>query len=309
MEPGSDWSSYLEKIAAANNEAALAAVEQALFGRKAGALTLALGALKDVPPEERKNVAADLNDWKKKLQTAIDAKRAALSSPADSELADRDKLDVTLSLPEKPRGHLHPIPEFIRQVEKVFGRMGFDVAYGPEIEEEQYNFNLLNIPDDHPARDTQDTFWIKDVPNRLLRTQTSPVQIHYMKEYKPPFRMICPGKVYRKDADATHSPMFHQFEGLMIGKDVNLANMKAVMETAVRELIRPDAEFRFRTGYFPFVEPGLEMDMRWPPARPPPPPLLVGGPASSGGPPPRPPGGAGAGQRMSISSPGSTKGK
>jgi phenylalanyl-tRNA synthetase alpha chain len=174
-----------------------------------------------------------------------------------------------MELPERDRGHLHLIPEFVRKVEEVFGRMGFDVARGPEIETEEMNFNLLNIPPDHPARDAQDTFWVESEKRNangekfVLRTHTSPVQIRYMRSHTPPFRAIFPGKVYRKDADATHSPMFHQFEGLMVGRDVSLANMKAVMINAIRELTDPKAEFRFRTGYFPFVEPGLEVDMRW----------------------------------------------
>jgi len=134
------------------------------------------------------------------------------------------------------------------------------------VETEEFNFNLLNMPPTHSARDAQDTFWIKSKNQEerlLLRTQTSPMQIRYMQAHKPPFRVIAPGKVYRKDSDATHSPMFHQFEGLMVGKDITLAHMKGVMIAAIRELISPTAEFRFRTGYFPFVEPGLEVDMRW----------------------------------------------
>jgi phenylalanyl-tRNA synthetase alpha chain len=155
------------------------------------------------------------------------------------------------------------IPEFVRQVEEVFGRMGFDVARGPEIETEETNFTLLNFQKDHPAMDMQATFWVHDFPGKLLRTHTSPVQVHYMHKRTPPFRMICPGRVYRRDADATHSPMFHQFEGLMVGSDVSVAHMKAVMITAMKELLSPDIEFRFRTSYFPFVEPGLEVDVRW----------------------------------------------
>jgi len=144
----------------------------------------------------------------------------------------------------------------------VFGRMGFDTAEGNAMETEEYNFDLLNIRADHPARDAQDTFFIKDLPKTVLRTHTSPVQIHYMRSHEAPYRMICPGKVYRKESDATHSPLFHQLEGLMVGPDVSLANMKAVMSAAIRELISPDIEFRFRTSFFPFVEPGVEVDMR-----------------------------------------------
>lgn len=251
-----DLQNFQQRIESATNSSELEEIEHELFGRKAGLLTVAFKELKDVPTEQKKEAAQTLNIQKKDLTEQIEAKRATLGGSDET-------MDITMTLPEKQRGHLHPIPEFIRHVEEVFGRMGFDVAYGPEIESEDMNFNKLNIPDDHPARDSQDTFWIKESKNTVLRTHTSPVQIRYMQEHKPPFRMICPGKVYRKDSDATHSPMFHQFEGLMVGKDISLSNLKAVLVTALRELIGRDIEFRFRTGYFPFVEPGLEMDMMW----------------------------------------------
>ena len=258
----SPWAKYEKQISSASSLSDLAEIEHELFGRKSGALTVALKELKDLSAEEKKEAAKDLNTWKKKLSTMIEDRRVELGGGGSE-----DQIDITLELPRKQRGHLHLIPEFIRQVEEVFGRMGFDVAYGPEIEPEEYNFDLLNFPKEHAARDWADVFVIDDdapADNKnLLRAHTSPVQVRYAQKTKPPFRMICPGKVYRKDADATHSPMFHQFEGMMIGKDVSLGNMKAVMIQAVRELIDPNAEFRFRTGYFPFTEPSLEIDMRW----------------------------------------------
>ena len=253
-----NWESFEQKISAAGTIDELNAVDQELFSRKSGAMTKAMGGLKDLPELDKKNAAKDLNIWKKKLTEQIDAKHKEIQGSGDN-----DGIDITLELPNKERGHLH----FIRKVEEVFGRMGFDTSYGPEIESEEMNFDFLNFAKDHAARDAQDVFMILDdapAKNRnLLRAHTSPVQIRYMQQNEPPFRMICPGKVYRKDADATHSPMFHQFEGLMIGKNVTLGHMKAVMIQVVRELIDPEAEFRFRTGYFPFVEPGLEMDMMW----------------------------------------------
>ncbi|OGJ77310.1 hypothetical protein A2398_04005, partial [Candidatus Peribacteria bacterium RIFOXYB1_FULL_57_12] len=261
-----DWESFDGRLRAAKTAEELAAVEQELFGRKAGAMTLALKGLHEIPADDRKKAAAELNTWKRAFEELIQLRRKELAVPSQESLKTSDRIDVTLELPQRERGHLHLIPEFIRQVEEVFGRMGFDIATGPEVETEEFNFNLLNIPRDHPARDAQDTFWIKTKnpeDRLLLRTQTSPMQIRYMQSHKPPLRVIAPGKVYRKDSDATHSPMFHQFEGLMIGRDVTLANMKAVMITAIRELISPKAEFRFRTGFFPFVEPGLEVDLRW----------------------------------------------
>lgn len=265
MAPEDAWATFADSIAHAATLPELQELETAVFGRKNGALTLALKELTSLPPEKIKEAARDLNEWKRKLTAAIEERRKALAVPSDASLKDSDRLDVTLDLPERERGHLHLIPEFIRQVEEVFGRMGFAIAEGPEVETEDNNFNLLNIPEDHPARDTQDTFWIKTGGGErtVLRTQTSPMQIRYMQTHKPPLRVIAPGKTYRKDSDATHSPMFHQFEGLVVGKDITLANMKAVMTTAIRSLISPDAEFRFRTGFFPFVEPGLEVDMRW----------------------------------------------
>jgi phenylalanyl-tRNA synthetase alpha chain len=261
---------FVPRILAAASAAELDTIELEIFSRKHGALTLAMKDLGSLSPEERAEKGKEFNAIKTELTTALNDRKNALLQAARSQVATTERIDVTLDLPGQTRGHLHLIPEFIRQVEEVFGRMGFEVADGPELEDEDHNFNLLNIPATHPARDSQDTFWISDTisekdPTKkyTLRTHTSPVQVRYMQTHKPPFSIICPGRVYRKDADATHSPMFHQFEGLMIGKDINLGNMKAVMMTAIRELISKTAEFRFRTGFFPFVEPGLEVDMRW----------------------------------------------
>lgn len=260
----SDIDASIERIDSASADQ-LDAIELEMLGRKQGALTNAMKELAGASPEEKKEKGRELNEWKKKIEDALDARRSTLTEASLSALAENDRIDVTLELPRtSAKGHLHLIPEFIRQVEEVFGRMGFDVAEGNEIESDEYNFTLLNIPADHPARDMQDTFWVEGKPGHVLRTHTSGVQLHYMKSHTAPFRMICPGRVYRKDSDATHSPMFHQFEGLMVDKDISLANMKAVMTTGFRELLGADVEFRFRTGFFPFVEPGLEVDMRWP---------------------------------------------
>ncbi|MBU0459019.1 phenylalanine--tRNA ligase subunit alpha [Patescibacteria group bacterium] len=262
-----EWSLYAKKIKKVSTLKELEKIEQELFGRKNGAMTIAMKKLKDLSPDLRKQKAQELNKIKQELIEQLEQLKNELETPSGAILAKSDSIDVTLDLPQKERGHLHLIPEFIRHVEEVFGRMGFDVARGPEIEDEKMNFDLLNFPKEHAARDAQDIFYINrkaPADNKfLLRAHTSPVQIRYMKTHKPPFRAIFPGKVYRKDADATHSPMFHQFEGLMIGKDITLANMKAVMIETMKELISQDAEFRFRTGYFPFVEPGLEVDVKW----------------------------------------------
>lgn len=261
-----DWEG---KILAVQTTEELEVLQQSLFGRKKGVITVAMKGLKDCAPEQRKDKAAVLNKTKQSLQAALDQRNSELQNPDEETIMNKEGLDTTLPLPPRATGHLHLIPEFITNVEELFGRMGFDTFDGPELESEDLNFDALNIPATHAARDGHDTFWTKNHGNKdgkeyLLRTHTSPCQIRYMQTHTPPFRAIFPGKVYRKDADATHSPMFHQFEGLMIGQDITLANMKAVMMTAIRELIDPAIEFRFRTGYFPFVEPGLEVDMRWP---------------------------------------------
>ncbi len=267
MTAAASLSDITARIQKATTLAELDVLEQELFGRKQGLLTVAMKELGSATPEERIAKGKELNALKQECTSLLASRRQELSLSMLGSFGETDRLDVTLDLPARQRGHLHLIPEFIRSVEDVFGRMGFDVAEGPEIEDEARQFDLLNFPKDHAARDAQDIFYVDvDSPpdNRfLLRGHTSPVQIRYMQTHKPPLRIICPGKVYRKDADATHSPMFHQFEGLMIDKDTSLANMKAVMITAIRELISPNAEFRFRTGFFPFVEPGLEVDMRW----------------------------------------------
>lgn len=260
-----NWQQFIDRIAQAPTTQELDVLELELLGRKQGLLTNAMKELSNASPEEKKQKGKELNEWKQKISTAMEDRRRALTAEKLGNLAETDALDITLELPATERtGHLHLIPEFMKQVEEVFGRMGFDVARGNEVEAEEYNFELLNIPADHPARDMQDTFFVQGKPGYVLRTHTSGVQIHYMQSHKPPFRMICPGRVYRKDSDATHSPMFHQFEGLMVGEDISLANMKAIMTTGFRELIGTDVDFRFRTGFFPFVEPGLEVDMRWP---------------------------------------------
>jgi phenylalanyl-tRNA synthetase alpha chain len=166
-----------------------------------------------------------------------------------------------------PSGRLHPITVAIREMADIFGRMGFGVAYGPELEEEHYNFNVLNIPADHPARDMQDTFWTKEDPARVPRTQTSPVQVRYMEAKMaegilPPYRVIVPGKVFRNEAtDATHEAQFYQNEGLVVGEDITLAHLKGTLEQFFKEYIGPDAQVRFRPSYFPFTEPSVEIDV------------------------------------------------
>jgi len=251
----------LGAIQSSVNEETLRNVEIEFLGRK-GKLTEILRGLKDLSPEEKGKVGKASNELKLELEGKIAEKAGEIEHARFDKLAETEWIDPTQPGEEIARGSLHPITQAIREAEKVFTGMGFTVASGPQIEDDFHNFTALNIPADHPARDAQDTLFIENSENKLLRSQASSVQIRWMQEHKPPFRIVAPGRVFRKDDfDASHSPMFHQLEGLVVDQDISLANMRAVMEEAVRQLINPKAKFRFRTSYFPFVEPGLEMDM------------------------------------------------
>lgn len=163
---------------------------------------------------------------------------------------------------ENKEGHLHPLTRITREVVKIFVDLGFGVESGPEVETEYYNFDALNVPKDHPARDLQDTFWVKGKKDTVLRTHTSPVQVHYMENHQPPFKIIAPGKAFRYEAtDATHETQFHQIEGFAVGKDISLAHLKSTLETFLKRLYGEEVKLQFRPGYFPFVEPGVEIDM------------------------------------------------
>ena len=251
----------LIKISKVDSKEALREIEIELLGRK-GKLTEILRGLKDLPAEEKGKIGKLSNEVKTGLESAIAQKFTELETAKFDKLAETEWIDPTQPGENTKRGTLHPLTQLIREAEKVFEKMGFTVATGPQVEDDFHNFTALNIPADHPARDSQDTLFLNDSDGKLLRTQTSSVQIRWMKDREPPFRIVAPGRVFRKDDfDASHSPMFHQLEGLIVDEDISLANMKAVMEEAVRQLINPEAKFRFRTSYFPFVEPGLEMDM------------------------------------------------
>jgi len=219
-----------------------------------------LKGIKDLSVEEKKVVGKMANEMKTEIEGAIATR---LQEIKQSQFSDLEKRFFDTSLPGKksPTGRLHPLTKFIQEIEDTFVAMNFEVAEGPEIEDDYHNFTALNIPQDHPARDMQDTLWARDIPY-LLRTHTSPVQIRYMESHQPPIRIICPGRVFRKDdVDATHSPMFHQFEGLMIDTTTNLSHLKGVLTIALRRLIHPALELRFRSSFFPFVEPGMEVDV------------------------------------------------
>ncbi|MDP7422794.1 MAG: phenylalanine--tRNA ligase subunit alpha [bacterium] len=228
-------------------------------GRK-GVITKALKGLGQLPREQRAEAGKGINIAKKRIDEAIKERGLALTQEeADHRLA-KESIDVTLPGRWPAHGGFHPINLVIDEIKKIAGELGFDIAEGPEVEHEWYNFGALNFPPEHPARDTQDTLFISD--DILLRTHTSPVQIRVMESRKPPLRVICPGKVYRSDdIDPSHSPMFHQVEGLMVGEDVTFAHLKAVLIAFAQRLFGNDRKVRIRPSFFPFTEPSTEVDI------------------------------------------------
>jgi phenylalanyl-tRNA synthetase alpha chain len=250
---------------AIGSTSSIADLEQAKarFLGKAGSLTELLKSLGKLPAEERPRAGATINEAKARVEALLQARREAiLAAELDSRLAG-EAIDVTLPGRRQSAGGLHPIALAQRQVERLFASMGFSVADGPEIEDDEYNFTMLRMFPNHPSRSMQDTFYVEG-SDRVLRTHTSPVQIRYMQSHKPPVRIICPGRVYRVDHDATHSPMFHQVEGLWVEEGVSLADLKGTITQFCRAFFeREDIGVRFRPSYFPFVEPGVEIDMEW----------------------------------------------
>ena len=236
---------------------------KARFLGKSGALTELLKGLGKLPPEEKPKAGAAINEAKVRVEGLLQARRDAILAAELEERLAAEAVDVTLPGRAQSRGGLHPISRAQERIERLFASMGFSVADGPEIENDFYNFTALRMFPDHPSRSMQDTFYIAD-SDKVLRTHTSPVQIRYMQSHEPPIRIICPGRVYRVDHDATHSPMFHQIEGLWIDEGVSLADLKGTVAQFMRAFFeRDDIEIRFRPSYFPFVEPGVEIDMAW----------------------------------------------
>jgi phenylalanyl-tRNA synthetase alpha chain len=260
MEALQEISRSLDDIAAAGTLESLDALRVALLG-KSGAITAALKALGALPADQRKARGAEVNRAKERLADAIAARKAQLEkADLDRRLA-AGRVDVTLPGRRPARGSLHPITRTLDRIVAIFARLGYELADGPEIEDDWHNFGALNFPPDHPARTMHDTFWFPD--GRLLRTHTSPVQIRAAMGRTPPIRLISVGKVYRSDSDQTHSPMFHQVEGLLVGEDVSFADLKGTLAEFVRAFFERDFKMRFRPSYFPFVEPGAEVDIRW----------------------------------------------
>ncbi len=231
----------------------------ALLGKK-GSLTALLKQMGSLSPEERPAMGQLVNQTRATLEAALAQKEQALKQAALEEQLKTQQLDVTLPGAPKTLGGRHPITTVLGEMKQIFQGMGFSVAFGPEVELDYYNFEALNIPKDHPARDDQDTFYIDDTV--LLRSQTSPVQVRVMENQKPPIRVISPGRVYRSDAvDATHSPMFHQMEGLVVDKGITMADLKGTLETFAKRLYGQDLKTRFRPHHFPFTEPSAELDV------------------------------------------------
>jgi phenylalanyl-tRNA synthetase alpha chain len=246
----------LREIREAPNPDALEALRVQYLGRK-GALTQILRTLKDLPAEVRRPVGQEANRAKTALEAALDQALVILKEAARRAAAPA--VDVTLPGRRPPLGRLHPLNQVMAEVCDIFLHLGFEAVEGPEVELDWYNFEALNLPPDHPARDMQDTYYFDD--KVLLRTHTSPMQIRTMERRRPPVRIIAPGKVYRRDSDITHSPMFHQVEGLLVDKGVTFADLKGVLTAFVHQLFGPEVGVRFRPSYFPFTEPSAEVDI------------------------------------------------
>jgi len=256
----------------AKDAKAIDAVRIKYLGRKDGALTNVLKSLKDMSLEEKRKIGVEANALKLELEGLIEKKEKELSAKGGK------RLDVTKPGKKVALGHLHPLTKIDKEIRDIFSSINFTIVDGPELEDEYHNFDALNIPADHPARDMWDTFWVKPTTDNgekikvseksgklLMRTHTSPMQIRYMETHKPPFQIIVPGRTFRYEAtDASHEINFYQVEGLMVGPDITLANFKFVIETFFKKFFGKELEFRYRPSYFPFVEPGVELDIKLP---------------------------------------------
>ncbi|MDO9416424.1 phenylalanine--tRNA ligase subunit alpha [Pararhizobium sp.] len=257
----------LSDIASAGDEAAIEGVRVAALGKK-GSISDLLKTLGTMTPEERQTRGAAINALKTVVTDAIGIRKAALKDAAIAERLARETVDISLPVRNSPaeRGRIHPISQIVDEITAIFADMGFSIAEGPDIETDYYNFTALNFPDGHPAREMHDTFFFNPDENgerKVLRTHTSPVQVRTMEAQKPPIRIIIPGKTYRQDSDATHSPMFHQVEGLVIDKTANVANMRWVLEEFCKTFFEvDDVTMRFRPSFFPFTEPSFEVDIQ-----------------------------------------------
>lgn len=247
------------QVANSQNETEIEAIRVKYLGKK-GELTAILKQMGSLSPEERPKMGALVNEAKQELEELISVKKNELKSAEQQKKLAEETIDITLPHKEIKRGKLHPLNTVLDDMINIFQSMGFDVVDGPEVETDHYNFECLNVPADHPARDMQDTFYLAE--NLLLRTQTSAAQIRTMENRKPPIRVICPGRVFRADeVDATHSPVFHQIEGLVVDKGVTMCDLKGVLEEFAHEIYGSDTKVKFRPSFFPFTEPSVEVDV------------------------------------------------
>jgi phenylalanyl-tRNA synthetase alpha chain len=247
------------ELAAVGTEAEAVALRDRWVGRKAGLLGAEMKTLGGLSPDERKAAGAALNELKAVVESAVESLQAGFAARREAEQLIRERIDVTLPSRRLAAGRLHPITLLRHQIEDIFVSMGYEIEDGPEVETDFYNFDALNIPSSHPARSPRDTFYLDD--RLALRSQTSTMQIHAMQKRRPPLRVAAPGRVFRRDTpDATHNPMFYQVEGLLVDRGITLGDLKGTVEEFVRRLFGPDTRTRFRPSYFPFVEPGAEID-------------------------------------------------
>jgi phenylalanyl-tRNA synthetase alpha chain len=249
---------FLKDIKSIDSTAALEKVRIRYLGKK-GLITAKLGLIAKAPPEERKSLGRELNELKEFIAEGITARRESLKEEELRRKLHSESLDVTAPGMFRPLGREHPVNQTLKMIVSIFTSMGFGVEEGPEVESDYYNFEALNIPKDHPARDMQDTFYVSD--EVVMRTHTSPVQVRVMERNRPPLRFIAPGKVYRCDADISHTPMFHQVEGLMVAEDISFAHLKGVLEAFLHRFFGPEVPVRFRPSFFPFTEPSAEIDI------------------------------------------------
>ena len=251
----------LQQFAVISDEAELEQVKARYLGKE-GSLTVLLKGLGELSAQERPAAGARINQAKQGIEAALQQRRDALQQNKLAQKLAAESLDVTLPGRGLGTGGLHPVTRTLERIEQLFHSLGFAIASGPEIERDFYNFTALNIPENHPARAMHDTFYIDK--QHVLRTHTSPVQVRYMETHQPPLKIISPGRVYRVDSDATHSPMFHQVEGLWVDEDISFANLKGVVQDFLQRFFEQgDLQVRFRPSFFPFTEPSAEMDMSW----------------------------------------------
>jgi phenylalanyl-tRNA synthetase alpha chain len=250
--------SFLDEINAVSEAAELQQLKAKYSGRK-GLVTAQLKALSSVPPQQRPAFGKEVNELKDFVEQTIEQKEAALREAEKEKRLLSERIDITLPGRPARSGRFHPLNKVLEEIKDIFVSMGFSIEEGPEIELDYYNFEALNIPRHHPARDMQDTFYVSD--DVVLRTHTSPVQVRVMEKKRPPLKIIAPGKVYRCDADISHTPMFHQVEGLMVDEGISFSDLKGVLEIFIHSFFGKDTPVRFRPSYFPFTEPSAEVDI------------------------------------------------